>query len=684
MQDESKDCGAACLLILIKTYGGNVSMEYLRTLTNTSKNGTNFYYLSVAAKTIGFDYRALKGDVLKLNKKNLPCIAHVIVDSKYKHFVVINSIGRKYIEISDPARGLLKMTIDEFRNISTNQYLVLVPNKKIPVIKNNNDIINFIVNIVKDSKQIILTIFFFSLVYTIINILISYGFQFIIEDSINISDINNLYFIITFLIIFAIIKNILDFFRNRLLNYINCKVDIMLIKNTFNHIISLPYQYYKAKSTSDITSRINDLGDIRNTFSNFMMYLFVDSILAVFVFFSLININSSLTFIIVIIVILYLVVIKIFNPFLSRNVLEIQEQSSKVNMTLVESLESVESIKGQNLENTFCNKFNDDYNVFSNKTYKFLNIFNIENLIKNLIDDIGVILIMFFGALLVLKNKMTVGELITYNTLIIYFLEPIKNIINSDVSIKKFKTSLRRINDLYSIHEEKYKLDNKYTNDKIIGNIDISNLNYSFNGRNKVLTDIDMKISKGERILLCGESGSGKSTLVKMLVKYYEIDNNIIRIDNKDINDYNLLEIRRDVCYVSQKEKLLTDSIYNNIVLDRDISYDMFLKLCNIFQIDNIVKNNICKYDMFLEEDGFNISGGERQKIIMARALIRDCSIYIFDESLSQVDVINERIILKELFEYLKDKTIIFISHRFENKDLFDKVFNLNEGRIYD
>ncbi len=658
-------------------------MEYLRTLTNTSKNGTNFYYLSIAAKTIGFDYRALKGDVLKLDKKLLPCIAHVIIDSKFKHFVVINSVGKKYIEIFDPAKGIIKMTIDDFRNISTNQFLILIPNKKIPVIKNNNDIIDFIVNTIKDSKFVIITIFFFSLVYTVINILISYGFQFVIEDSINISDYNNLYFIITFLILFAFIKNIIDFFRNRLINYINCKMDIMLMKNTFKHIISLPYQYYKAKSTSDITSRINDLGSVKETFSNIIMYLFVDNILAIFVFFSLIRINAGLTFIMVIIILLYLLVIKIFASHLNKNVLDLQEQSAKVNMVLVESLESVESIKGQNLENIFYNKFNDEYNTFSNKTFKFLNLFNIENLFKNIIDDIGIILVMFFGSLLVLKNKMTVGELITYNTLIIYFLEPLKNIINSDIYLKRVKTSLRRINDLYSIHEEKFELDNKYTNNRILGNISISNLNYSYNGRDNILTNIDMNITKGERIFLCGQSGSGKSTLVKMLIKYYEIENDIIKIDNKDINDYNLLELRRDICYVSQKEKILTDSIYNNVVLDRDISYDEFLKLCKIFQIDNIVKNNICKYDMFLEEDGFNISGGERQKIIMARALIRNCSIYIFDESLSQVDVYNERIILTKIFEYLKDKTIIFISHRFDNKDLFDKVFNLGEGKIY-
>lgn len=659
-------------------------MEYLRMLTNTSKEGTNFYYLSNAAKTLGFDYRGLKGDVTNLNKALLPCIAHVIIESKYKHFVVINSVGRKYITITDPSIGIKTMTIEEFRNISTGQYLILLPQRKLPNFKTNNTVVEFITDILKSNKTLVIFLFILSFSFTIINIVISYGFQFIIEDAINVSAINNLLFIFIFLLVISLIKYVIDYLRNMLLNYINYKVDIIIMSSTFKHIISLPYQYFKTKSTSDVVSRINDLSSIKESFSNIIMCLFVDSILVIFVFFCLIRINLSLTFITLVMLILYLLVIKVFSPFIRKKILILQEHQSKVNLSLIESLESVETMKGLCLEDNFYNRFIDTYHTLINNNYKFLNFFNIEDLIKNLIDGIGTIVIIFVGGLMVIKGKMTVADIVTYNSLIIYFLEPLKNIIDSDIHIKKAKSSYRRINELFSINKENMDLDKRTMNKVINGDININNLSYSYNGRNNIIDNINIDISKGDKILLCGASGSGKSTLMKILMKYYDIENNLVKIDDKDINDYNLFELRKDICYISQNEKILTDSIYNNIVLDRDVSYDDFLKICKITLVDKIIDKNISKYDMLLEEEGFNISGGERQKIIMARGLIKESSIYIFDESLSQVDIESERQILKNIFKYLSDKTIIFISHRFDNQDLFKKIYKIEKGKICD
>ena len=659
-------------------------MEYLRYITNTSKEGTNFYYLSNAARTLGFDYRALKGDVRQLNKSMLPCIAHVIIDSKYKHFVVVNSVGRKYVSITDPAVGVKTISLEEFESISTNQFLILMPQKKIPIINSDNKLMNFIINILKDSRQLIVSLSIFSLIYTFLNILISYGFQFVIEDAINVLSINNLYFLLFLLVFFSLIKHIVDYFRNRILNYINYKMDFIVMSNTFKHIIALPYQYYKTKSTGDVVSRVTDLVNIKESFSNIIMYLFVDSILIILVFFCLIRINLSLTFVTVVILILYLVVIKLFSPFLQRKVLNLQELNSKVNLSLIESLESVETIKGLNLEDNFYNKFNDTYHTLINNNYKFLNFYNVEDLLKNLIDGLGIIIIIFVGGLMVIKGKMTVAQIITYNSLMIYFLEPLKNIIDSDIQIKRASSSLRRVNDLLSIDSEDLKLDNKLTNKPIEGNISINNLSYSYNGRNNIIDDVSINISKGDRVMICGASGSGKSTLMKIIMKYYDVENNLVKIDDKDINDYNLIDLRRDICYISQNEKILTDSVYNNIVLDRNISYDEFLKVCKLLIVDDIVQNNICKYDMLLEEGGFNISGGERQRIVMARALLKESSIYIFDESLSQVDIESERKILKSVFKYLSNKTIIFVSHRFDNKDLFSKTLRIEGGKICD
>lgn len=682
MQDDIRDCGAASLLTIIKTYGGNVSLEYLKMITNTTKNGTNAYYLMEAAKIIGFDTRAVKGDVLNLTNNILPCIAHVIIDSKYKHFVVIHKINKKHIIIADPSSGVKKMNIEDFNKISTNNFLLFVPNKKISYFEDKNEFLKIILKKIFEYKSIIISIFVFSLIYTLINVFTSYSFQFILEDAINISSVNNLYFVIVFLMIFTILKCLIDYLRIDLLNYINAKLDFFLMSETFKHMILLPYQYYKTKSTGDVLSRINDLGSVKETLSRVFMSLFVDSILVVFVLFSLIRINIYLSLIAISIIICYFIIIKIFNPILHKKIIKNQQQVSKVNLSLIESLESVETIKGLSLEKIFYHKMCDIYKKYIDISYKFSKLFNKEGLLKDLINGSGLNIIMFIGSLLVFKDKMTVGELITYNTLIIYFLEPLKNIIDSDIYIKKAKVALDRIIDLYNVKEEQLTLDNKYTSNKIDGNICFKNLSYSYNGRDMILQNINFEIKRGEKILLCGDSGSGKSTLVKLIMRYFDVGNNKILINDKDINDYNLLEIRRDICYVSQNEKLFTDSVYNNVVLNRDVSYDLFLETCKLLEVEKIVDNNINKYDMFLEENGFNISGGERQKIIMARALLKKKNIYIFDESLSQVDIQSERKILQNIFKKLKNNTIIVISHRFDNSDLFDNCFTIKEGII--
>lgn len=683
MQDEIKDCGAASLLTIIETYGGNVSMEYLRMLTNTTKSGTNAYYLLEASKSIGFDVRAVEGSIELLNKKDLPCIAHVIIDKKYKHFVVIHDISKKYIIVADPALGIKKVLIDDFKKISTNKYLLLRPNKKIPNYKNNKDFIKKIIKDIFTHKKTIFFVFLNSFIYTLLNILGSYSFQFVIEDAINIGSFNNLYFIMLSMICFIIIKALVDYFRVELINYINYKLDFVLTHDIFKHIILLPYQYYRNKTTADIISRIGDIGSIKEALSSAFISI-IDGILLIFIFIALVNINIYLSLLSLLIVILYFLVIKIFNNKLNSSISINQQEISKVNLSLIESIESVETIKGLNIENEITDKFDDTYTNCLNKNFKLLSIFNKEGLLKDLINGLGINLIILIGSLLVLKDKMTIGELITYNALVIYFLEPIKNIIDFNVQINKVKVAIRRIIDLYSINKEQLNIDKKYVDKKLDGKIDIINLSYSYNGRDKILDSVNLVIQKYQKIMLCGDSGSGKSTLVKILMKYYDIPNNVITIDEKDINDYNLLQIRRDICYVSQNEKLFTDSVYNNIVLDRNVEYNEFLKVCKITGVDKIVNKNISKYDMLLEENGFNISGGERQRIIMARSILKNANIYIFDESISQLDIESERKMLIKIFKAFSKKTIIFVSHRFDNKDLFDNICFIREGHIND
>lgn len=685
-QDDLKDCGVCSLLSIIKYYKGNVSKEYLREITNTTKHGTNFFFLLEASRKIGFSSKAVTGELDDIDKNMLPCIAHVVINKSYEHFVVIYDINKnkKIVTIADSASGIRKIPFEEYKNIATNHYLILNPTMPIPFLKDEKHIFSMLVEFISFHKNLFLFIFLFSSIYTITNIILSYHFQFIIENAINIKSVNNLYFISFFIFLVALLKIVMDLFRNKLLNIINHRLDYALVGNVFNHIISLPYLYYKNRTTGEVTSRINDISEVKEALSQIIMTLCVDVILVLFVFVALCKISINLTIVLIVMTVMYIILIFIFNPSLDRKVKSSYKASSDLNSYMIEMISSADTVKNNLLESSIKDKFDIKYSKLLNISYKINNTYFTLEFIKELIYYIGLIIIVLIGSRLVLDNKLSVPNLITYNTLIIYYLEPIKNVFNLDLIIKRVKNSIRRASELLDIPSEKLTTDEKYFTNNLKGDIKINNLTYSYDSKNNLLNNLNLTIKRGEKVLIYGNSGEGKSTLSKILMGYLKIENNHVFIDNKDINSYNLLKLRESICYVSQSETLFTDTIYDNIVLNKDIKYDEFLEVVNLTKVDEIVKNNIMMYDMVLEEDGFNISGGERQRIIMARALLNNSDIYIFDESLSELDVKKERIILNNIFKRLKDKTIIVISHRFNNSDLFSKRINLNKGDNHD
>ena len=247
---------------------------------------------------------------------------------------------------------------------------------------------------------------------------------------------------------------------------------------------------------------------------------------------------------------------------------------------------------------------------------------------------------------------------------------------------KNARESLRRVLELYQVPKEMISYNEKYHLKKLSGNIKVTNLSYSYNGINKVVDGISFEIKESSKVLIYGESGSGKSTIMKLLVKYLQGYQGVIELDGYNLQNLDLFDVRTKICYVSQKENLFTDSIYNNIVLGREVSYETFLNVTKLTYVDELILNKGLNYHYLLEENGFNLSGGERQRIILARSLLQNADIYIFDEALNAIDIDKERSILKNIFELYKDKTIIVVSHRFNNNDLFDNKITIDSEDI--
>jgi len=680
IQDGIKECGSACLLSIIRYYGGNVSLERLLELTKTNKDGTNFYNLKEAANEIGLVAKGYKvDDVDKLYAIDKPFISQVIVDN-YAHFVVVYKIKNNKITFMDPAKGMIKMDIEKYKNIQTGNILLVEPYKKLPVYNDNNYLYQVIRKVIFDNKKIIANLVLLTLIVTIFTCIYSYHFKIIIDNFIYTNKINLLVITVIFVIV-LFIKIIVEYLRNNLLLYLNQKIDLSIITITISKIISLPYSYYKNKTTGEMISRVNDLLYIKNVVSQIITTIFLDIILAFIVLVVLFSINKTMTLLLFIITIFYFLIFSIYKKSIKEMTEIIQEDSSKVNSLLIESISSYETIKGLNLENRFKNKINKQYLYAINDNLSLTKIIYTQELLKDLVEGIVILFITYLGTTYIMDKSLSIGELITYNTLLFYFLNPIRNFFDFYKDFFYVKNSIKRINNILNF---KYEELDKETNLDIDGVIRLNNLDFSYNKKNNILKDITLDISRCTKLLILGASGSGKSTLLKILYKYYEIDRGKVYINGFDINDYEIKDIRKGITYVSQNEFLYTDTIKNNIVLDRNVSDSEFVRICRLTYVEDIVRNNLLSYNFRLEENGANISGGQRQRIILARSLLKDSKIILIDEGLNEIDINLERKILKNIFSYYKDKIIIVVSHRHDNIDLYNKVINLENGKLKD
>ena len=673
-QQGIKECGVACILMIIRYYKGNISLSRLLDMTKTNKDGTTLYHIVNALTEIGFDCDGIKCELDDLLNKNIimPCISSVIINSSYKHFVVIYEIKKNYIIIGDPAYGIKKVCISQFRKIYNNAIVIATPNKTIPYVNDKKYFTLY--KIIIKNKKLIKLIIIYSFVITLLSILNSLYFGRLI-DSLNTN--KNILFCV-FIIFFSItlLKIIIDFIKNKMLIYLNKIIDLSLTQDIFSKILSLPYKYYKNHSTGDLVSRITDLFYLKEFLNKIIIAIFIDMPLILVSLILLYVINKSLFFFCFLIFILNLIVVFIFNNINFKKNYKLKNLYSTFNSYMVESINGFETIKGLNIKNIINQKFSNKYLDFLN--YQFLvNKFYLKQVvIKNIINNLGVIVINYLGIILVYDDKLKLSSLITFNTIFSYFTNSINSIIDVTININEFRTNLNRINEIMVNNNDTGFL-NYFTN----GDIRYRNLTYTFDDKRYVLKNINLLIKKEEKVLIIGKSGSGKSTLFKLLKKYYDVDMDLVFINNIDINNFKYSAINNSILYINQSEIIFNDSVLNNIKL-KEIEDEKLLLISKLCFVDEIVNKNNLGYNLLLEENGFNLSGGERQRIILARTLLCDFDILIIDEGLNQVDIILERKILKNVFEYFKDKTIIVISHRIDNYKLFDHIIELKEGVI--
>lgn len=663
-QQGIKDCGVTCLYNIIRYYKGNISIDKLRNLTKTDENGTSIYNIVDASNKLGLKSNAYMCKYNSLNKISWPFIAHIKLDEKYDHFVIIKNIKKDKIIVEDPIRGKVIYDKNMFLKEWTN--VVITFEKTKDLVKENSK-----KNICFFKNRFIITYF---LLIFIISILASI---FSLLNSFYLSALYNGFesskFILFLFLLLSVIKSIIDYIRNRAIISFDKKLNFKVMNKAYKKILSLPLKYHHSRPVGDIVSRINDLSSIREFINTVLYSSLLDILYMILILIFMFIINKYLFLLIFLISVIYIILYLFFRNKIYSRSYDLKEKNSLINSYLVESIVGINTIKNCGIEKERINDFKNKYNDLLDSNIKYNKILLNFNLVDNLISSWSNILILFVGYTLVNKNLLSFSYLLVANSVIIYYFLSFKNIVSLDNLFINAKNSYKRLENFF-VKENIIKDYGLIFKDKI----EFKNVSFKYNCHSYI-DNINFTINKNDFVFIKGPSGVGKSTIFKLLTKELNTDKGSILIDNVNINKLSFKDITDNICFVSQDEIIFTGTILDNIRLYKDVKNEELEKVIKVTGFDKFLKEKNISLNFPLEENGHNVSDGERKRILLARALLQNKKVLILDETTNGIDILSEENIVRKVKEEY-DVTLILISHRYDNLKLFNKVFEIKGG----
>ena len=692
------DCGAACLKVISKYYDKSISLQYLRDLCHITKNGVSLLGISDAAESIGFRTLGVKitWDQLRIDA-NLPCIIHW----KQQHFIVVLKIRRKFrkniVVVYDPSIGELEYNEDTFKKswlqIKDNAgdlrgiALLLSPKPEFyqtEYIPENNikilDLIKYMRPYTKHICQIAGTMLLASLFSLLLPILT----QSMVDTGIGVKDVGFIVVILIaqlFLLLGQMSNNII---RSWLMLHVTTRIGVTYISDFIGKMMKLPIAFFDSKNIGDILQRIKDYNRVQTFLTGTLISTVMSMISFVIYSFIMGLYNGKILTVFLLGSILYVAWIQIFMKRRKKlDYMQFQELSNNQS-NLIQLVNGMQEIKLNNCERIKRWEWEDIQARLFQINSNGLVLGQIQNIGGTLIDQIKNIVISFLSAYTVIQGNMTMGEMMALQYIIGQLNTPLYQFISFMQSLQDAKISLERMSE---ISEQKNEEDIDKTIIEVPNRADIQlkEVVFQYDGSRsaKVLNNLSLTIPAGKVTAIVGMSGSGKTTLLKLLLGFYKPVSGEILIDNHKFETYSINQWRRMCGVVMQDGYIFSDTILNNIgISDENISAPRVIKAAKQACIHEFIESLPAGYNTRIGSDGHGLSSGQKQRILIARAIYKDAKYIFLDEATNSLDANNESEIMSNLNSFFNGKTVIIVAHRLSTVQNADNIVVMGNGYI--
>ncbi|PMB45671.1 ABC transporter ATP-binding protein [Fischerella thermalis CCMEE 5330] len=687
-QHSEEDCGAACLATISKHYGRNFTLNHIREMVGTGQFGTTLLGLKRGAESLGFNARPVKTSPELLNRMKeapLPAIIHW----QGNHWVVLYGKQGKKCIIADPAVGIRYLSKKDVADNWTDWLMLLLQPDQTRFFSQEDDKVSGFWRFLRrvwTFRGILAQALPLNLILGLLSLASPFLLQILTDDVLVRGDTRLLTTVAIAVVVMHFVSTSLSFVQSNLIAHFAQRLQLGLVLEFGRQILRLPLSYYEARRSGEIVSRLRDINQVNQLVAQVIVGLPSQFFIALISFGFMLFYSWKLTAVAVVIAIVMSISTVIFQPNLRNKTRELLVQEAENQGVLVETFKGALTLKTTTASPQFWDEFQSRFSRLTTLTLNTIQIAIVNSTFSGFVAAVGGVILLWFGGNLVIEpqENLSIGQLLAFNAMNANFLGLIGSVIGFVDEYTRAKTAVQRLTEVIDARPEDDK-DGKKQFARIPGDADITctNVNFHYAGRMDLLEDFSLTIPGGKVIAFIGKSGCGKSTLAKLIAGLYPLQSGNIRIGLYNLDDLALDCLRHQIVLVPQDAHFWSRSIIENFRLGSPhVTFEQIVRCCKIAEADEFISKLPDKYQTVLGEFGANISGGQRQRLAIARAIVNDPPILILDESTAGLDPVSEAQVLDKLLQHRRGKTTILISHRPRVISRADWIVFLEQGRL--